>query len=277
MENNGYRSYWSVLPGEIVHDKSLPIPAKYLYVILSSMAHKNGFCWPSNESIASEIGLSKRRAVELLAMLRDAGYIRILFKPHGNSERRYIYCGMFPDRTDLEPDEDAAGDGGEWCEESQGGGADNRTPPCENSHPPHAKNTFAIRGRTLKEEKQKEQDPPKAPQGEQGVRKKKNDLTEEAKELLRNYAGDDRELAGALGALIEVRTEKKAVNSARAIRTLLSELDRLSGGCREDKLLLIRQSVQNSWKGIFPLRGGAPPDRGIQPGRVVEDKGFPVW
>ena len=157
MENNGYRSYWSVLPGEIVHDKSLPIPAKYLYVILSSMAHKNGFCWPSNESIASEIGLSKRRAVELLAMLRDAGYIRILFKPHGNSERRYIYCGMFPDRTDLEPDEDAAGDGGEWCEESQGGGADNRTPPCENSHPPHAKNTFAIRGRTLKEEKQKEE------------------------------------------------------------------------------------------------------------------------
>ena len=51
----------------------------------------------------------------------------------------------------------------------------------------------------------------------------------------------------------------------------------LSGGCRVDKLLLIRQSVQNSWKGIFPLRGGALPDRGIQPGRVVEDKGFPVW
>ena len=36
---------------------------------------------------------------------------------------------------------------------------------------------------------------------------------------------------------------------------LLTELDRLSGGRREEKLALVRQSVTNSWKSVFPLRG----------------------
>ena len=118
--------------------------------------------------------------------------------------------------------------------------------------------------------------PPKAPQG--GKRPKKYDLAEEAKPILRSYVGEDRELAQALGALIEVRVAKKAVNSARAISMLLRELDKLSQGRREDKLLLLSQSVTNSWKGVFPLKGsGAQPTR-TQPAqgesaRVLEEEG----
>ena len=70
------RGYWSVLPGEVKQDTELTIAAKYLYIILSSMAYDDGYCWPSNEYLAGEIGLSKRRVVELLALLRDRGYIR---------------------------------------------------------------------------------------------------------------------------------------------------------------------------------------------------------
>ena len=43
------------------------------------------------------------------------------------------------------------------------------------------------------------------------------------------------------------------------IVTLLNEIDRLSDGRREDKLLLVRQSVANSWKSVFPLKGGGAP------------------
>lgn len=71
------RGYWGVLPGEVKRDAELTIAAKYLYIILSSMAYDDGYCWPSNEYLAGEIGLSKRRVVELLALLRDRGYIRI--------------------------------------------------------------------------------------------------------------------------------------------------------------------------------------------------------
>lgn len=96
--------------------------------------------------------------------------------------------------------------------------------------------------------------PPKAPQG--GKRPSKYDLAEDAKPLLLAYVGEDRELHQALGAFIELRTQLRAINSARAVKMLLGELDRLSEGRREDKLLLIRQSVANSWKSVFPLRRG---------------------
>ena len=94
-----------------------------------------------------------------------------------------------------------------------------------------------------------------------GERRDKHDLPPAVRELLTGYAGEDRELAGALEDLMEVRTAKKAVNSPRAVRTLLGELDRLSGQRREDKLLLLRQSVTNSWKSVFPLKGQPPPQR----------------
>ena len=87
----------------------------------------------------------------------------------------------------------------------------------------------------------------------------------------------DRELHQALGALIEVRVAKRAINSARAVKMLLGELDRLSGGRREDKLLLLRQSVTNSWKSVFPLRRGdgfpSPETAPSAPDRVVEEEG----
>lgn len=143
MSEDNSRSYWGVLPGEIVHDRTLTIAAKYLYVILSSMAHKNGYCWPDNEALAEEMQLSKRRVVELLGMLRDCGYIRVRFETVGKRERRYIYCGMFPDRADdelLPP---------EGCEISHGGDEENFHPPCEKLPSPMRK----IRN-TNKDEKQ---------------------------------------------------------------------------------------------------------------------------
>jgi hypothetical protein len=148
------RSYWGVLPGEIVHAKNLTIAAKYLYVILSSMAHKNGFCWPENETLASEMQLSKRRVVELLGMLRDSGFIKIVFRQEGKKERRYIYCGMFPDRVDSAP---------EGCEESQGGGAEDSMPLCEKSHPPMREIRFPIE--VEKQIEKQSENTPKAPQG----------------------------------------------------------------------------------------------------------------
>lgn len=158
MEKN-YRSYWAVLPGEVAHDKRLTIAAKYLYVILSSMAHEKGFCWPENESLADEMQLSKRRVVELIGMLRDSGFIKVIFKQEGKRERRYIYCGMFPDRVDTAPEDSVP----EGCEESHGGGAEDSIPPCEKSHPPMREIRFPIE--VEKQIEKQSENTPKAPQG----------------------------------------------------------------------------------------------------------------
>ncbi len=92
------RSYWGVIPGEVFHDKELTAAAKLLYLVLSSMAHKNGYCWPSNETLAAEMALSKRRVQQMLGQLQDRGYIRVsVQRAEGTNEveRRYIYCGLF--------------------------------------------------------------------------------------------------------------------------------------------------------------------------------------
>ena len=111
---------------------------------------------------------------------------------------------------------------------------------------------------------EKKEKPPKAPQG--GRRTRKYDLAEDAVPILQAYVGEDRELHRALGAFIQQRVELRAINSKRAVKMLLGELDRLSEGRREDKLLLIQQSMANSWKSVFPLRkGGDKPSTGSVP------------
>lgn len=113
---------------------------------------------------------------------------------------------------------------------------------------------------------------PHTPQGGNGGAKaSKYDLQEDAKPVLRRYCGDDMELAQALADLIAVRRELKAINSKRGITALLSELDRLSGGHRETKLLLLRQSIANSWKSVFPLKGSGQTPTVSQ--KVQEEEG----
>lgn len=256
MTDENARSYWGVLPGEVVRDTNLTIAAKYLYVILSSMAKRNGYCWPENEVLASEIQLSKRRVVELLGMLRDNGYIKIIFKQVGKKERRYIYCGMFPDRVTYLPEDEDDG-----CEISHEGDAEDSIPPRENSHTPMRKTRIPIDDEPIKEPVK--EPTPQSPQGAAGKKSKANKyaLQEDAKPLLREYVGTDRELRQALGDFILIRQDLHAINSQRAIAMLLKELDELSGGDREIKLQLIRQSCTNSWKSVFPLKGprAAPP------------------
>ena len=117
----------------------------------------------------------------------------------------------------------------------------------------------------------KQKEPPKAPTG--GKEPGKYDLAEDAKPVLQAYVGEDGELHRALADLIEIRVAKKAINSRRAILTLLRELDRLSEGRRVDKLLLIRQSVSNSWKSVFPLRqGGSQRPEPSQPTLVAREE-----
>lgn len=140
MNNEPRQGYWGVIPGEVREDRDLTIAAKYLYYILSSMAYEDGYCWPSNEYLASQLCLSKRRAVELLGQLKERGYIKVIMRPCAdtlNGERRYIYCGMFPDRV-----EDGAPTAVPYqgCDEPQGEDAEDCTGGCEISHEGDAEN-----------------------------------------------------------------------------------------------------------------------------------------
>lgn len=108
--------------------------------------------------------------------------------------------------------------------------------------------------------------PPKAPQG--GKRPSKYDLAEDAKPLLLAYVGEDRELHQALGAFIELRTQLRAINSARAVKMLLGELDRLSegrpGGQAAADPPVCGQQLEIS---LPSAQGGSPAEQSMPPQR----------
>jgi phage replication O-like protein O len=54
-------------------------------------------------------------------------------------------------------------------------------------------------------------------------------------------------------AFVEMRTKVKAPLTDHAKRLILTKLDALA----QDKNKLLNQSIENSWKGIFPLKNGS--------------------
>ena len=68
---------------------------------------------------------------------------------------------------------------------------------------------------------------------------------------------------------LELRKKLKAVNSERAIKTLLNTLSNYDDGT---KYKMIENSITNSWKGVFPLKENKP----YKP-KAVREEVVPDW
>ena len=241
---SGRRKPFVVLYREVARDKRLSLAARGLFVVMVSLPEDWSYTVAGLAKVAS---CTKYRTRLLLEELETVGYL-VRAQSHGDG-------GKFGPNTYILQDESPAplsqnSDNGETekaplSEKTVNGESRQRKKPStENLTLQKKDNT----------ERLDNNNPPTPQKG--GKRASKYDLAEDAKPILRAYVGKVAELYQALATLIEVRVAKKAVNSARAIKMLLAELDRLSGGRREEKLALVRQSVTNSWKSVFPLRGG---------------------
>lgn len=224
------RSYWGVIPGEVFHDQELTAAAKLLYLVLSSMAHRDGYCWPSNETLAAEMALSKRRVQQMLGQLQARGYIRVsVQRAEGTNEveRRYIYCGLFMDReAPLPSGEDTPDPPAESSTHSDENSPDpheeNFIPSCKISHDPHEISHTCIIGR----KDISENIPPLPPTGGKRDRRKKDKSTpawnperfEAFWEYYRTHArGEDRQ--GAVKAWDELQPDDTLIDTmARALQ-----------------------------------------------------------
>ena len=231
---------FATLYREVAQDGRLSLESRGLLVLMASLPED----WEYSVSgLAKKAGCGKDKLRRILGELEQVGYLA-REQSHGSNGK---FGGNIYIIQDDAPPLSGKPDNGQPRQRE--------TSPT--GFPTQNKNILTV------EDKKK---PPKAPQG--GKRPSKYDLAEDAKPLLLAYVGEDRELHQALGAFIELRTQLRAINSARAVKMLLGELDRLSEGRREDKLLLIRQSVANSWKSVFPLRrGGSPAEQSMPPQR----------
>lgn len=235
----GPRKGFVVLYRSAAQDDRLSLEARGLLVMMASLPDN----WSYSETgLASKAGCGRQKVNRILRELIDAGYLL--------REQRHGERGKFSSCTYVLQEEAPA---------RRAEKAPLYEKPSTGS-PSTVKPSTGFQTLNNKEEKNKEINTPLTPQrGARTERKSKYDLAEDAKPMLKSYVGDDRELALLMVEFIGTREKLRAINSKRALAIQLENLDKLSGGNRELKLELLKQSIGNSWKGIFPLKSGGRP------------------
>lgn len=270
------RRDFTVLQNQMLRDKRLSLRTKGLFAVMLS---RPGTWQFSVAGLSSFTGAGRDAVRSGLRELREAGYLTLEKQSHGEHGKfaGSVYIlheeSVLPQPENpvtVEPEAPQPENPATAKPEAPQPGLPFTAEPPSGS--PYTENPTQV-NKDLSKDLNKI--PPKSPRGDRRVR---HELTEEARALLYSYAAGDRDLAEALAGFMEIRTAKKAVNSVRGIKTLLGELERLSGGDRETKLALIRQSITNSWKGLFPLRNGVlPAGTPAAPARVVENEKVKTW
>ena len=75
--------------------------------------------------------------------------------------------------------------------------------------------------------------------------------------IFEEYAIDNEELLKALMDFANMRKSIKSPLTERAMKLLLTELNKLSED-RNTQIAIINQSILNNWKGVFPLKNNRP-------------------
>lgn len=96
---------------------------------------------------------------------------------------------------------------------------------------------------------------------------------DEVLERATEYAGGDKALLDAIVGLLEnravIKPKPKPVQTVRAMNGILRDLDKISGGNRELKLLLLDKATLCNWLTVYPLK----PDELPQAAHTAADPG----
>lgn len=92
-DNKKYSSgYYAVIPARILSTPELSPTAKLVYGLISARLGEDGYCWASNEALASALLTSERTITRSIGELIDAGEVIAMHvgaaERHGNHERR---------------------------------------------------------------------------------------------------------------------------------------------------------------------------------------------
>lgn len=222
-------SYWAVLTAPVLESEQLSDGAKLFYGKLSRFTGKTGICWASNQTLSQELGVSEKTIQRYVRELRDAGFIStelVGVKDRKRRVERHIRLAMPVPFALPDPDKSV------------------QVKVDKNVQVNMDKNVRAKVDKNVQVHKEsnnnKNNNPPISPHG--------------VALAFDRYAGEDRELREALGALAENRAALgKPMVTERAAALLLGKLDKLSGGNRSVKLRLLTKAVEHNWQSVYAL------------------------
>ena len=96
VENEALRQGFTQIPNYVLRDKRLSFGARLTYTMLLSYAWQEGSCFPGQERIAHDLGISRQSVSKFLQELRSNGLIDWERRGLGKTNVYYI--------LDIEPD-----------------------------------------------------------------------------------------------------------------------------------------------------------------------------
>lgn len=219
MENIN-KSYYAVIPANVRYDEDLTANAKLLYGEITALCNERGYCWASNNYFAELYKTSNRTVSRWVSQLVDKGFIKIEIIHKENTkeiQERRLYLSF-----NIPIDKNDVG------------GKD------KNDVTPNDKND--VDNNTSFNNKKES--------------KKVSKKTETYNDIISSYT-ENEDLKEALVEFIKMRKNIKSPMTNRALKLLLTSLDKLASN-ETIKIDILNQSILNNWKGVFPLKDNMP-------------------
>lgn len=97
------RDGFTQIPNFVLRSPILSVGAKVVYAMFLSYAWHNESCFPGQERLAEDIGMSRSRVTEFVGELEDAGFITIQRRGLGKTNLYTIHFKVKPKRPDVGP------------------------------------------------------------------------------------------------------------------------------------------------------------------------------
>lgn len=218
---------------------------KLVFILMANYADEYDRCYPSQDTLARQAGLSIRTIQRIVEKLEELGYLLILRRGTGNKSSIYKLC----------------------FEVSENQGSQNVTPDNLSGRQNDTPNTTIcqVRGDKL------------SGKGRQNVTRSYHDTINEPiidpinntrakKSKAESFDAENVELPDYVNrpswvAYCKMRQAKgkgSAIKTADTVKLCLRNLEKFSGGDERLATEILEQSIANSWTGLFELKTNQP-------------------
>jgi len=97
------RRDFTIIPNALLRNSQLSIQERYLYCILLRYCGQDEHCFPSQETLGIEVGLSARQVRTILKKLEGEGLITITRSGFNRSNTYYVSQDLETDRKGVSP------------------------------------------------------------------------------------------------------------------------------------------------------------------------------
>ena len=216
MESEEKISYYAIIPAPVRYDSELTANAKLMYGEITALCNKNGYCWASNKYFSQLYKCTPQAISKWIKQLEEKKYITMKYTYKGDSKEieQRIIC--LTDKVSTNVDRVSTNIEGVSI------------------------NVSEVSTNVVEEYQQKVKD------NNTSINNTFNNKKEIKKEYFLNDAINE-----IFTEFINQRKKLKAVNSERAINTLINKLNKYDD---ETKYKMIENSIVNSWKDVYELK-----------------------